>query len=312
MGREKHRISTTGDFTRSQGVPARKRLRTLVAEDGGGEEATWSPSESDDDKSEDDTEGEEKGEAGLEDEEDIDFEDEALGTPQPERFNFSRIATKPRKQLAASITSTNSPSTFLSLGVSLPLQTALSSMSIRTPTEVQAACIPPLLHGKFSFNFENERVFNACLYIRQRLHRKCQDRVRKDRRVCNPYSPEAVRRSLRPICPCSHSHKVSLPYAQVGKKILDRWLVSRELAFQISEQFIVLGISLNIRTAVIVGGMDMMAQALELGNRPHIIIATPGRIVDHLRSSTNGEWDLSRVKFLVFGNAHSFVASRLT
>ena len=59
-----------------------------------------------------------------------------------------------------------------------------------------------------------------------------------------------------------------------------------------------LGASLNVRTAVIVGGMDMMAQALELGNRPHVVIATPGRIVDHLRSS-NGEWDLTRVKFLV-------------
>ena len=59
-----------------------------------------------------------------------------------------------------------------------------------------------------------------------------------------------------------------------------------------------LGSSASVRTAVIVGGMDMMAQALELGNRPHVVIATPGRIVDHLRSST-GEWDLSRVKFLV-------------
>ncbi len=59
-----------------------------------------------------------------------------------------------------------------------------------------------------------------------------------------------------------------------------------------------LGAPLNIRTAVVVGGMDMMAQALELGNRPHIVIATPGRIVDHLKS-TSGEWDLSRVKFLV-------------
>lgn len=41
-----------------------------------------------------------------------------------------------------------------------------------------------------------------------------------------------------------------------------------------------------------------MTQALELCNRPHIVIATPGRIVDLLKS-TNGEWDLSRVKFLV-------------
>ena len=75
---------------------------------------------------------------------------------------------------------------------------------------------------------------------------------------------------------------------------------SRELAFQISEQFNVLGASLNIRMSVIVGGMDMMAQALDLGNRPHIVVATPGRIVDHLRSGSNsGEWDLSRVKILV-------------
>jgi len=65
----------------------------------------------------------------------------------------------------------------------------------------------------------------------------------------------------------------------------------------------VLGTSLNIRTAVIVGGMDMMAQALALVNRPHVVIATPGRIVDHLRSNSTGEWDLSRVKFLVLDEA---------
>ena len=59
-----------------------------------------------------------------------------------------------------------------------------------------------------------------------------------------------------------------------------------------------LGASLNLHTAVIVGGMDMIAQALELDNRPHVVVATPGRIVDHLRSS-RGEWDLSKVKFLV-------------
>ena len=42
----------------------------------------------------------------------------------------------------------------------------------------------------------------------------------------------------------------------------------------------------------------MIAQALELENRPHVVVATPGRIVDHLKSS-HGGWDLSRVKFLV-------------
>jgi ATP-dependent RNA helicase DDX49/DBP8 len=71
-----------------------------------------------------------------------------------------------------------------------------------------------------------------------------------------------------------------------------------ELAFQISEQFAVLGAPLSIRTSVIVGGMDMMTQALELDGRPHVVVATPGRIVDHLKSSS-GDWDLSRIKFLV-------------
>ena len=59
-----------------------------------------------------------------------------------------------------------------------------------------------------------------------------------------------------------------------------------------------LGAPLNIRTSVVVGGMDMMTQALELKNRPHVVVATPGRLVDHMNSE-NGEWDLSRVKFLV-------------
>lgn len=72
----------------------------------------------------------------------------------------------------------------------------------------------------------------------------------------------------------------------------------RELAFQIADQFSVLGHPLNVRTSTIIGGMDMMNQALELKERPHVVVATPGRLVDLLKS-TNGEMDLSRVKFLV-------------
>src|SRR6266404_4232540 len=95
---------------------------------------------------------------------------------------------------------------------------------------------------------------------------------------------------------CSHQQG-TIYFALSETRCIDS---HRELAFQISEQFVVLGSPLNIRTAVIVGGMDMMAQAIELNNRPHVVVATPGRIVDHLRSSS-AEWDLSRVKFLVRG-----------
>lgn len=70
------------------------------------------------------------------------------------------------------------------------------------------------------------------------------------------------------------------------------------MAFQIADQFSVLGGPFNVLTAVIVGGMDMVEQAKALENRPHVVVATPGRLVDHLHS-TSGDWDLSRVKFLV-------------
>lgn len=76
---------------------------------------------------------------------------------------------------------------------------------------------------------------------------------------------------------------------------------TRELAFQISEQFEALGSSIGVKCAVIVGGMDMVSQALVLAKKPHIIIATPGRLVDHLEN-TKG-FNLRSLKFLVMDEA---------
>lgn len=76
---------------------------------------------------------------------------------------------------------------------------------------------------------------------------------------------------------------------------------TRELAFQISEQFEALGSSIGVKCAVIVGGMDMMSQALVLAKKPHILIATPGRLLDHL-SNTKG-FSLRALKYLVMDEA---------
>ncbi|XP_015516157.2 probable ATP-dependent RNA helicase DDX47 [Neodiprion lecontei] len=76
---------------------------------------------------------------------------------------------------------------------------------------------------------------------------------------------------------------------------------TRELAFQISEQFEALGASIGVKCAVIVGGMDMMSQALTLAKKPHILIATPGRLVDHLEN-TKG-FNLRSLKYLVMDEA---------
>ncbi|KAK9766510.1 putative RNA helicase [Basidiobolus ranarum] len=77
---------------------------------------------------------------------------------------------------------------------------------------------------------------------------------------------------------------------------------TRELAFQISEQFEVLGKGINLKVCVCVGGMDMMHQALQLARRPHIVIATPGRLADHMLSSANTN-HFKRLRFLVMDEA---------
>ena len=60
---------------------------------------------------------------------------------------------------------------------------------------------------------------------------------------------------------------------------------TRELAIQIAEQFEALGSGIGVKCAVLVGGIDLMQQAMALGRRPHIIVGTPGRVVDHLSNT---------------------------
>merc|ERR1719384_2973969 len=59
---------------------------------------------------------------------------------------------------------------------------------------------------------------------------------------------------------------------------------TRELAFQIADQFRAVGKPISLRECVIVGGRDMVMQGKDLANKPHIVIATPGRLADHIES----------------------------
>lgn len=76
---------------------------------------------------------------------------------------------------------------------------------------------------------------------------------------------------------------------------------TRELAFQISQAFENLGALISVRCAVIVGGMDMVTQSIALGKKPHIVVATPGRLLDHLEN-TKG-FSLRTLKYLVMDEA---------
>jgi ATP-dependent RNA helicase RhlE len=75
---------------------------------------------------------------------------------------------------------------------------------------------------------------------------------------------------------------------------------TRELALQIAETFAVLGSARGVRTVTLIGGEAMGPQLAGLARRPDVIVATPGRLFDHLerRSAT-----LSSVRIVVLDEA---------
>jgi hypothetical protein len=82
---------------------------------------------------------------------------------------------------------------------------------------------------------------------------------------------------------------------------------TRELAIQIAEQVEALGAASGVRCAVLVGGVDTVAQAVALARRPHVVVGTPGRVVDHLsntkvRERERGEEREREGRFFVFSN----------
>ncbi|KAJ3296004.1 hypothetical protein HK104_002085 [Borealophlyctis nickersoniae] len=152
---------------------------------------------------------------------------------------------------------------FADLGLSPWLINALRSLSIRNPSEIQASCIPPILQGKDVVGSAKTGSGKTAAFALPILQKLAED----------PYGVFAL---------------VLTP--------------TRELAFQIAEQFRVLGTGVNLKQTVVVGGLDMMTQALELSRRPHVIVATPGRLVDHINSSPNAV-HFKKLKFLVLDEA---------
>ncbi|CAP71752.1 uncharacterized protein PODANS_6_7040 [Podospora anserina S mat+] len=76
---------------------------------------------------------------------------------------------------------------------------------------------------------------------------------------------------------------------------------TRELAAQIAQSFEALGSLINLRCALLLGGLDMVQQAIALGKKPHVVVATPGRLLDHLEK-TKG-FSLRNLRYCVMDEA---------
>ncbi|KAI8478681.1 putative ATP-dependent RNA helicase ddx49 [Branchiostoma belcheri] len=151
---------------------------------------------------------------------------------------------------------------FSQLGIDEWLIKQCDSLGIKSPTFVQENCIPPILKGRDCIGCAKTGSGKTAAFALPILQKLSED----------PYGIYCL---------------VLTP--------------TRELAFQIADQFRVLGKPLGVRDAVITGGMGMIDQGLELSKKPHIVIATPGRIADHLRSCDT--FSLKKIKFLVIDEA---------
>lgn len=94
-----------------------------------------------------------------------------------------------------------------------------------------------------------------------------------------------------------------IPMIQRLAQIKGRGLVvtpTRELALQVDEALNAIGRSPRLRTTVLIGGASMAIQLRSLRRKPCVIIATPGRLLDHLEHRTIS---LADVQILVLDEA---------
>lgn len=157
-------------------------------------------------------------------------------------------------------TSASPTPTFKSLGLIDPLLEALEQLNYKSPTDIQAEALPHALEGRDIIGVASTGSGKTAAFALPILQQLWQE-------------PKSL-------------------YACVLAP-------TRELAYQISQQFESLGAAMGVRCAVIVGGLNKMDQSVALAKKPHIIVATPGRLQDHLEN-TKG-FSLRGLKFLVHG-----------
>ena len=95
----------------------------------------------------------------------------------------------------------------------------------------------------------------------------------------------------------------SIPMLQRISALKGKGLVllpTRELALQVEETMRKLGFKFGLKTALLIGGASMHMQIQAVRKNPHVIIATPGRLLDHLQQKTV---HLDQVKMLVLDEA---------
>jgi ATP-dependent RNA helicase DDX49/DBP8 len=160
--------------------------------------------------------------------------------------------------------------TFEELGLDEWVVETCKALAMTTPTEIQVASIPTLLAGQNAIVSAPTGQGKTLCFALPVLQTLAKD----------PFGVFSV--VLTPV---------------------------RELAYQIQQQFVAVGHVVNLKTCLVVGGKSSGYQAnVIVSDRPHVVIATPGRLADSIRTSPDMLRAFSRVKMLVLDEADRLLA----
>ncbi len=157
-------------------------------------------------------------------------------------------------------------SDFASLGLAAPILKALVHEDYTIPTPIQAQAIPHVMAGRDVLGIAQTGTGKTAAFALPILHRL----------LANPRQPP--RRGCRVL--------VLSP--------------TRELASQIAESFRTYGRQTGLRTALMYGGVPKLRQVKAVGAGIDIVVATPGRLLDHMQ---DGSIQLNGVEVLVLDEA---------
>lgn len=233
-----------------------------LAMDGFGMGAT----EDNDDEEEDviEEEEEEEEEEGNEDEEELD-DAEASDTPVEE--DTAEDIAKFYAPAAESQSAKDSiHKTFTTLSLSRPIMKGLGALGYTSPSPIQSAVIPVALMGKDVVAGAVTGSGKTAAYLIPIL----------ERLVYLPRKVAATR-----VIVLTPTRELAIQVADVGRKL---------------GQYVG-----GLRFGLAVGGLNLRMQEQELKTRPDVVIATPGRFIDHIRNSPNFQVD--QVEILVVDEA---------
>jgi ATP-dependent RNA helicase RhlE len=161
---------------------------------------------------------------------------------------------------------------FSSLGLSDALIRAVSETGYTSPTPIQQQAIPAVLNGGDLLAGAQTGTGKTAGFTLPLLHRLSTDAV--GAKLANNTSPRAIRALI--LTP------------------------TRELAAQVEESVRIYGKYTKLNSAVIFGGVGINPQIKQLKHGVDILVATPGRLLDHMDQRTV---DLSKVEILVLDEA---------